>query len=269
MNEAQRQSYLKAMGLTPWVARVPLPGAAASPELDWPVDEPASAPASAGPSVDVAVPSREPAQDSRAPVSTPEPSSAPASAEQALEGSAAAALAKAPSAKPAEPSRREAAKEEAPAPAKAKVKGLTFTLEAHLGGTTWLLCAQEDSQAPGLGRFEAPLMASLLALFQGRPQRPRRFFCPLTEQPMPAEEAAQALSAFVAGLSEQSGGERVLLCLPEAVAEAMFEHPRYQPFELGRLPALVISSLAEMLADPVQHKKASWQAMQAHGYDGV
>lgn len=269
MNEAQRQSYLKAMGLTPWVARVPLPGAAASPELDWPADEPVSAPVSAGPAVDVAVPSRQPAQDSHAPAATPEPSSAPAGAEPALEGSAAAALAKAPSAKPAEPSRREVAKEEAPAPAKAKVKGLTFTLEAHLGGTTWLLCAQEDSQAPGLGRFEAPLMANLLALFQGRPQRPRRFFCPLTEQPMPAEEAAQALSAFVAGLSEQSGGERVLLCLPEAVAEALFEQPRYQPFELGRLPALVISSLAEMLADPVQHKSASWHAMQAHGYDGV
>ena len=159
MNEAQRQSYLKAMGLTPWVARVALPGA-------W-------------------------------------------------------------------------------------------------------LSSWAHSQAPGLGRFEAPLMANLLALFQGRPQRPRRFFCPLTEQPMPAHEAAQALSAFVAGLSEQSGGERVLLCLPETVAEALFEQPRYQPFELGRLPALVISSLAEMLADPVQHKKASWQAMQAHGYDGV
>ena len=28
MNEAQRQSYLKAMGLTPWVARVALPGTA-------------------------------------------------------------------------------------------------------------------------------------------------------------------------------------------------------------------------------------------------
>lgn len=277
MNEAQRQSYLKAMGLTPWVARVPLPGAAVSPELDWPVEESSGAPASAGHAVDVAVQPRELAQDSiHAPASTPETHSAPkpvsagteAGNEQALEG-AAAALAKAPSAKPVAPSEREATKEAAAEPAKAKVQGLTFTLEAHLGGTTWLLCAQEDSQAPGLGRFEAPLMANLLALFQGRPQRPRRFFCPLTEQPMPADEAAQALSAFVAGLSEQSGGERVLLCLPETVAEALFAQPRYQPFELGRLPALVISSLAEMLADPVQHKKASWQAMQAHGYDGV
>ena len=28
MNEAQRQSYLRALGLTPWVARTTLPGAA-------------------------------------------------------------------------------------------------------------------------------------------------------------------------------------------------------------------------------------------------
>ena len=265
MNEAQRQSYLKAMGLTPWVARVALPGAAPSPALDWSEEELANAPASAGPAVDVAVPSREPES---APVDAPLAAAESSPAEHAPEASAADALAKAPSARSVAPA-QEQAKEEAPAPAKAKVKGLTFTLEAHLGGTTWLLCAQEDSQAPGLGRFEAPLMANLLALFQGRAQRPRRFFCPLTEQPLPAHAAAQALSAFVAGLSEQSGGERVLLCLPETVAEALFEQPRYQPFELGRLPALVISSLAEMLADPVQHKKASWQAMQAVGYVGV
>ena len=155
-----------------------------------------------------------------------------------------------------------------PAPAVTRGKGLTFTLEAHLGGDTWLLCAQEDSQAPGLGRFEAPLMANLLALFQARPQRPRRFFCPLTEQPMPAQEASQALSAFIVGLCEQAGGERVLLCLPEALSEALFDQPRYQPFELGGRPALVVSSLAEMLAEPAQHKKASWHAMQANGFHG-
>ena len=35
MNEAQRQSYLRALGLTPWVARTTLPGAAPSEPLDW------------------------------------------------------------------------------------------------------------------------------------------------------------------------------------------------------------------------------------------
>ena len=90
MNEAQRQSYLKAMGLTPWVARVALPGAAPSPVLDWPEEEQANAPASAGPVVDVAVPSREP----EAPVDVPLAAAESSPAEHAPEASAADALAK-------------------------------------------------------------------------------------------------------------------------------------------------------------------------------
>src|SRR5699024_12336843 len=34
LKEAHRQSYLRALGLTPWVARVPLPGAAPSEPLN-------------------------------------------------------------------------------------------------------------------------------------------------------------------------------------------------------------------------------------------
>ena len=50
MNEGQRQHYLKALGLTPWVARAPLPGAASSPLLDWEdEEEQPAAPASAAP----------------------------------------------------------------------------------------------------------------------------------------------------------------------------------------------------------------------------
>ena len=248
MNEGQRQHYLKALGLTPWVARAPLPGAASSPLLDWEdEEEQPAAPASAAP-----------AQE--APASAQPPTAAPVVSEAPVQ--------EAPQSSPPAKATTDTPEPAPTAPAVARGKGLTFTLEAHLGGDTWLLCAQEDSQAPGLGRFEAPLMANLLALFQARPQRPRRFFCPLTEQPMPAEEAAQALSAFIAGLCEQAGGERVLLCLPEALSEALFDQPRYQPFELGGRPALVVSSLAEMLAEPAQHKKASWHAMQANGFHG-
>ena len=247
MNEALRQRYLKAMGLTPWVATTPLPGAAPSPVLEW-EDDSAPGPQSQAP------------QASASPDAAP----VPAAAERLEREVPVAEVPPVPKAEPAPA--REA--DPAPAPVATKGKGLTFTLEAHLGGETWLLCAQEDSQAPGLGRFEAPLMANLLALFQARPQRPRRFFCPLTEQPMVAEEAAQALSAFIAGLCEQAGGSRVLLSLPDALSEALFTQPRYQPFELGGRPALVISSLAEMLAEPAQHKKVSWRAMQAHGFHG-
>src|SRR5690606_10393007 len=42
VNELQRQAWLDAFGLTPWVATQPLPGAAPSALLDWPE---ASAPA--------------------------------------------------------------------------------------------------------------------------------------------------------------------------------------------------------------------------------
>ncbi len=247
MNEASRQSYLKALGLTPWVARAPLPGAAPSPWLDWEEEQeaPPAAPAS-GPA--------EPAAPSPGVESAPQP---------ALRDSLTATPA------PEADKKTEAPAREAVQPAPAKGEALVFTLEAHQGNHTWLLCAQEDSQAPGLGRFEAPLMASLLALFQGRPGRPRRFFCPLTEQPMQADEAAQALSAFIASLCEQAGGERVLLCLPDALNRALFDQPRYQPFDIGGHPALVISALSEMLAEPVTHKKASWQAMQEHGFDGT
>lgn len=248
MNEAYRQSYLQALGLTPWVARAPLPGAAPSPWLEW-EDEtensasPAATPASSDP-VDPA-----PAHQSPAPsVSLKD------SLQEAPKPKAVAATADAPA-------------PQKPVPVHGK--GLTFTLEAHQGTDTWLLCAQEDSQAPGLGRFEAPLMASLLALFQGRPGRPRRFYCPLTDQPMQADEAAQALAAFIAGLSAQAGGSRVLMLLPESLNQALFSQPRYQAFDLGGRKALVVSSLSEMLEDPATHKKASWQAMQEHGFDGT
>lgn len=256
MNEAQRQSYLTAMGLTPWVAHTPLPGAAASPWLDWEEEQdvPVAAPAAeAGAAAALASPQSEP---ETAPLVAGEPAPSLKETLQTPQPPKA-------SPKAAEPV------PEMPVATPVKGKGLVFTLEAHLGTSTWLLCAQEDAQAPGLGRFEAPLMASLLALFQGRPGRPRRFFCPLTDQPMQSQEAAQALSAFIAGLCDQTGGERVLLALPESLNQALFDQSRYQPFEIGGHSALVISSLSEMLADPATHKKASWQAMQANGFDGV
>ncbi|MQX54493.1 hypothetical protein [Alcanivorax sediminis] len=262
MNEASRQSYLKALGLTPWVARAPLPGAAPSPWLDWEEEQDppvAQAHVSAGEPVG-SVPA---AEQTRAEGSSPAvslkdsleaPKPAPVQRTEPVETSAETGMQPAP---------------QPPESVAANGNSVTFTLEAHQGNGTWLLCAQEDTQAPGLGRFEAPLMASLLAVFQGRPGRPRRFFCPLTDQPMQAQEAAQALSAFIAGLCDQTGGERVLLALPESLNEALFNQPRYQSFDIGGQRALVISALSEMLADPATHKKASWQAMQEHGFDGV
>lgn len=239
MNEAHRQWYLKALGLTPWVAFRPLPGAAPSPVLDWD-EEIESDPVA--PSPEVVVAQATPIASPQRPVPPPERPVSPA-------------------AEPAEqpPSR----------PVPSGAERLTFTLEAHLAGETWILFEQEQAQAPGLGRFGAPLAASLLALFGAAPQRPRRFYCPLTEdQPMGHEEAGQALRAFLDGLARQAGGARVLLCIGEAHARALLGCQRYSGFALGQRPALAISTLAEMLAEPAAHKRRSWRAMMAEGFTG-
>ena len=61
MNEAQRQHYLKALGLTPWVARGPLPGAAVSPLLDWEdEEEQQAAPTSPAPAQEAPAPAPPP-----------------------------------------------------------------------------------------------------------------------------------------------------------------------------------------------------------------
>lgn len=272
MNEALRQQYLKAMGLTPWVAQRPLPGAAPSPLLeDDAFDEAPAAPSLASsltarvestsaPAAPTAVVSESPKAESLPPQEAAS-SAAPVVKEEQAPGltSVVAATEKADSTPQVATQNAQPENQETP---------LTFTLEAHQAGEVWLLCAQEDSQAPGLGRFEAPLMANLLALFQARPGQPRRFLCPLTADPMFASDAHAALDAFVAGLCEQSGAEKVLLALPETLTRALFDVAPYTPFTLGGKTALAISSLAEMLADPVCHKRASWQAMQAHGFAG-
>lgn len=64
MRETRRQACLRALGLTPWVARSPLPGAAVSARLE-PVSEPESAPA--------------PVRESEAPAAAVAPDAAPAS----------------------------------------------------------------------------------------------------------------------------------------------------------------------------------------------
>ena len=281
MNEAQRQSYLRALGLTPWVARVPLPGAAPSVALDWeaetdhrPTPMADAVPASAVP--------RPPPKES-APAAVAD---APSAFRTALEPSAQkeepsaqkeepsaqketpSAAAEAPSTTNREPASRD--RDTAPAkPAAAAGGALVFTLEVHLAGDTWVAFQQEDAQAPELGRHTGALAAALLAVYRATPERPRRFYCPLAGQPTAAAEAGQALRAFIDGLAGRYGGERVLLCLDETLAEALFGTARYQGFRIGERPALVVSSLEEMLADPVRHKSASWRAMRGEGFGGA
>lgn len=256
MKEAQRQRYLKALGLTPWVARRALPGAAASPLLDW-EEETEGLPAQVAVGTPVAAPQR-PAPAAREPASMPdEPPRAPVEVPRAPNQAPRAPVAPAAEA----PAKREAAPVAAGA-------ALTFTLEAHLAGDAWVVFQQEDPQAPGLGRHTGALAGALLAVFGATPARPRRFYCPLTDEPMDAGQARQALEAFFSGLARQNGGARVLLCLDETLTRGLFEIGRYRPFNLNKLEALAISTLAEMLEDPARHKGDSWRAMREQGFDG-
>ena len=141
-------------------------------------------------------------------------------------------------------------------------------VEAHLAGDTWVVFQQEDPQAPELGRYTGALAASLLTVFGAAPERPRRFYCPLTKQPMSAGEATQALTAFFAGLSRQHGGRRALFCVDHSLATAVLGGERFQAVKLGEMPALAVDSLQEMLDRPALAKKRSWQAMVAHGFAG-
>ncbi|MBL7251736.1 hypothetical protein [Alloalcanivorax marinus] len=281
MNEAQRQSYLRALGLTPWVARVPLPGAAPSETLDWEAESDGQ-PTPMADAVPASVVPR--------PVRLPQ---APAEEEPSALLDQPSARLDQPSARLDEPSahlQEPSALDKPSAPVKepprtrentrapetrnafAEEGGragiLVFTLEAHLAGDTWVVFQQEDPSAPELGRHTGSLAGALLAVFGAGRERPRRFYCPLAGQPTAAGEAVQALGAFLAGLAGRQGGKRVLMCLDEALAGALFEQPRYQPFRFGELPALVVSSLEEMLAEPVRHKRDSWRAMVAEGFGG-
>ncbi len=265
MKEAQRQQYLKALGLTPWVARVPLPGAAPSPLLDWALEtEQAAAPVVEGTPL-VALP-QSLARSSGAAVSVAPvavPSEPPAGPGSSLDPNLNPNLGSGQTTSP--PPSSPVPAEAAPLAADA---ALVFTLEAHLAGDTWLVFQQEDAQAPGLGRHTGALAASLLALFDSRPARPRRFYCPLAGQAMNAGQAHQALQAFFTGLARNSGGQRLLLCLEAGLARALFDSEPYQLLQVGELPALLISSLKDMLEDAPRHKGASWRAMREQGFDG-
>ncbi|MBM1145774.1 hypothetical protein GN155_018475 [Alcanivorax sp. ZXX171] len=290
MNEAQRQSYLRALGLTPWVARTPLPGAAPSETLDWDAEtdgQPApmadAVPASVVPrpaTAPSAPPGEEPSAGGRKPSAGGEGKkpSAEVEGKPSAEGGAPSAREEQPSrpvqepppgqASPPREEARVAETQEAFTEGGGRADVLVFTLEVHLAGDTWVVFQQEDPSAPELGRHAGTLAGSLLAVFGAGRERPRRFYCPLAGQPTGAGEAAQALRAFVAGLARRQGGERVLMCLDDNLAGALFEQPRYQPFQLGDLPALVVSSLEEMLAEPVRHKRDSWRAMVTEGFGG-
>ncbi len=225
VNEPQRQSWLRAMGLTPWVARHRLPGAAPTPELEWPAE--------------------------------PEPDHPAEQIQEQLERQP-----------PPSAGNGEVASSPAPQPAASAAsadKGVRFALNAFQAGELWLVFQLSAADAPGPGREEARLLAALLRIWGAQPGQPRRLVCPLTpSQPMDRGQAGEVLNAFLGEL----GGRRLLLCVEESLAELVARLERYRPCESDGRRMLAVSSPAEMLAAPFEHKRRSWQAMVRAGFHG-
>jgi len=240
MNEPQRQAYLKALGLTPWVAAEPLPGAAPTPALDWPeIDNSAAA---------VTAPANE------APPAASEASAAiPDTARAAVDNLST----------PAAETKANASQAPAPEPAREKVAPATrITVQAHQVGDIWVLAEQEDAGAPDLGREALQLLQNLLAVFPGERRGARRFLWPLSDVTQGDDALQKTFLSFARGL-----GGRILLCAGEDSCRKLLGSERYQLLQ-APVPVLPVSALTEMLADPVDHKRASWQAMLAAGFHG-
>lgn len=252
MEERLRQRYLKQMGFTPWVAAVPLPGAAPSPLL---VVEEQSLPEEAEAAVVTGTAAATVQSDTAQQVMPEE-----VAALLKQNGDSKAKVAATPAAVVARPEASVVSEPAAPS--------LMFTLQAHRGATVHLWAEQHQADAPGLNREELQQLAALLKLFGGTvTSEPKRFFCaPTAGKPMTAQIVRPMFDAFLRGLLGREGEVKLLLCAREETVQALFDSPRYQPLVRGPVTLLPVSSLTEMLADPAAHKVPSWKAMQAHGF---
>lgn len=236
--ELQRQQLLGELGFTAWVAQKPLAGAISSPVLG------------VKPSVKSAAPS------AQAAVKTPqqqsvEPSESPLTAMRL--GLSGKAIAEPPQAPPASNAPSQTAEKEP-----TKGEPVAFTLQAFAMAFGYLLVEQQDAKAPGFAREEQMLLKNIAALWGGWKDSPTVFSCPVGAQPMYQTEAQELLEGFVGGLEEQldTSANKVLILASEAVTSLLVSE-RYQPQQ----QRLGVSSLAEMLAEPLVHKPKSWEAM--------
>lgn len=238
MNEVQRQAWLNAFGLTPWVATQPLPGAAPSALLDWPEANTAAPAPSRG---QVAQPDEEPAGHPSAPQARRDAvgDSAPASTIAATPASAPAASERARSASQATP----------------------ITLQAHQVGNCWLVVEQEDPGAPDLGRDAVQLLNNILAVLPGERRGTRKFIWPLPGVAGDDSALGKTFVSFARGL-----GGRLLLCVSEDTRKKLLPTPRYTLFSEG-VDILPVSALQEMLREPVPHKRDTWQAMVEYRFN--
>jgi hypothetical protein len=224
--EQNRQSWLHAFGLTPWVASVRLPGAQPAPLLALPE---ARIPAYEGPTKTTSTP----------PLQTP------------LQPATGTPIARTGARTGTRTANTIATSSDLFAPRPV----------VCLIGTTLLVAEQQDRQAPELSRDEQRLLGSLLHLY-GDSHKRYPFPCPRQSR-----VAQDAFATFVGSLAKQ-GCARLLLCLSaDSLSHLCSNTSRYRSFTFANLPALAISSLAEMLATPLPHRKDSWKAMQGAGFD--
>lgn len=262
MNELQRQRYLKQMGFTPWVAATPLPGAAPSPLLEWPARRQHSVVVETSPE---AAQTRETPPALSAPVAASDSvgEAPPIDIAALLNSPAAAPVNSRPNAddKPALQSGKTAAED-------AVQTGLMFALQAHVAGDLHVWVEQQQADAPSLSRDELFLFNRLLGVLGGTPLAdPRRLVCvPGAGQPVTPELARAMFQAFARGVLGKEQQTRLLLCAREETVQALLATERYQPSAQGSMTCLPVSALAEMLSDPLQHKRITWSAMLDHGF---
>ncbi|HLR17669.1 MAG TPA: hypothetical protein VK099_07330 [Alcanivoracaceae bacterium] len=250
--ELQRQKMLREMGFAAWVAQTPLPGAMTSPVLG---EKPSAAPPSAA------------APSPMAATATEQQPASPQGSPQELLAQVRAGLGSGRRREPAAPAA--AAVEQTPAAQTPPVQRspMRFTLQVLPMSFGYLMVQQKDPSAPSFNREEQRLLQGFAALWGGYHGMPRTFACPLGRQPMYENDAKEALTGYLSALSEtwQAPQNKVLVLAQPRVAELMVAQ-RYmaQPLHDGQL--LVVSSLVEMLHEPIVHKKASWQAIMEAGY---
>ena len=232
--EQQRQSWLNALGLTPWVAKCHVTAAFPAHFLVLPT--------TTVPAPHVQTPDGEPAAHTSPATHTALPGNA-----QPNDHKSATPVAQPAANQPAPP--LQATSQTVPKPV------------VCLVGTTLVIAEQADPGAPDLGRSEQQLLNALLHLFGDQHKR-----YPVT-CPVAADHARATFATFIQVLEKQDC-QQVLLCLSDDGLKHLFgDLPRYAPVTLGNLKALAISSLGDMISDPLTHKRKSWQAMQEAGFD--
>lgn len=263
VNEVQRQAWLNAFGLTPWVATQSLPGAAASTLLDWPerdgealrshghvaTQDPTHAAGVAS------IPHASPAADARRDVPRSNVPHNNAQREHAADNVASANFVAADSAaaKDAPPTQ--------PARARATSQATPITLQAHQIGNSWLVVEQEDPGAPDLGRDAVQLLNNILTVLPGERRGTRKFIWPLPGVAGDDSALSRTFVSFARGL-----GGRLLLCVSEDTLKKLLPTPRYTLFSEG-VDILPVSALQEMLREPVPHKRDTWQAMVEYRFN--